>query len=390
MKKILIAALLFILFPLVITGADGKSRTQPIFHVENFGFFDNREVHSPYQFSGTYFGTRLGADGGFQFGNSSVAAGGYVIKDFGQRGLSASDWTLYYRYQGDRFSGAFGSFPRSLLFRELPDVFVDEVIRYYTPNLSGALFQMKTYRYGVPNGYVELYCDWLSRQSYTEREIFEIVSDGEWQFEQLEYYRPHRKWSAGAITSTGGVEHGMGALGYNARLTHFSVRKGVTPDRVYDKLMLNPYATIRYPFFPIREQANGIFTLSTGLMTSFNRDRTDKVWKIPVGWFYDASCFFPLFRTGANMELRHRAYMGKPLMSDYDHYGAQLHRGDPYYRSSEYQRLDASLILVHSDGSHPAPRSQSPYYVDCRVTASLHLLKHYIDYSQQIHVRFFF
>lgn len=393
MKKTLLSALLFALLSAAVTADDGEPVAQSVFHVENFGFFDNREVHSPYQFSGTYFGTRLGADWGFLLGNSSVAAGGYVIKDFGQQGLTASDWTLYYRYQGGRFSGAFGSFPRSLLFRELPDVFVDEVIRYYTPNLGGALFQMKTYKYGVPNGYVELYCDWLSRQSITEREIFEIVSDGEWQFDQFTddlFKVPKRNWSAGATTSTGGVEHGIGALGYNARLTHFSVRKGVTPDRVYDKLMLNPYATIRYPFFLFRDESNGIFTLSAGPMASFNRDRTDHVWKMPIGLLYDASCYFPFFRTGANMELRHRAYMGKPLMSDYDLYGTQLHRGDPYYRSSEYQRLDASFILVHSNDSHPATRSRSSYYVDCRVTASFHLLKDHIDYSQQIHVRLLF
>ena len=360
MKKILIAALLFILFPLVITGADGKSRTQSIFHVENFGFFDNREVHSPYQFSGTYFGTRLGADGGFQFGNSSVAAGGYVIKDFGQRGLSASDWTLYYRYQGDRFSGAFGSFPRSLLFRELPDVFVDEVLRYYTPNLSGALFQMKTYRYGVPNGFVELYCDWLSRQSYTEREIFEIVSDGEWH---------------AALPLT---------FGYNARLTHFSVRKGTTPDRVYDKLMLNPYTTFHHGL------GKGGFSLTAGLMASLNRDRNDKVWKTPIGFLSDARLGLPLFRNGTAIELRDRLYAGQPLMSDYELYGTLLHRGDPYYRSSFYNRTDISLILLHKgfDDSF----STHIYWpsIDCRITASFHYTESILDYSQQIRVRLLF
>ena len=390
MKK----ALVFCLIILFLTAAAyAQSGVKSVFRVENYEFFDNREVHSPYKYSGTYFGTRLGADMGIQFGNSSVALGSYVVKDFGQQGLSAGDWTLYYRYKGNRFAGAFGSFPRSLLARELPDVFVDEAICYYTPNLGGALFQMKTYKYGVPNGYVELYCDWLSRQSITEREIFEIVSDGEWQFDQFTddlFKVPKRNWSAGADTSTGGVVNGIMALGYNARLTHFSVRKGTTPDKVYDKLMLNPYATMRYPFFLFRDDANGIFTLSAGPIASFNRDRTDHVWKMPIGLLCDVSCYFPFFRTGANMELRHRLYKGKPLMSDYELYVAQLHRGDPYYRSSEYQRLDASLILVHSDGSRTAPHSRSSYYVDCRATASFHLLKHYIDYSQQIHVRLFF
>ena len=355
MKKTLLSALLFALLSAAVTADDGEPVAQSVFHVENFGFFDNREVHSPYQFSGTYFGTRLGADWGLQFGNSSVAAGGYVIKDFGQQGLTASDWTLYYRYQGGRFSGAFGSFPRSLLFRELPDVFVDEVIRYYTPNLGGALFQIHS-----QNGFAELYCDWLSRQSYTEREIFEIVSDGEWH-------------AAPPL-----------ALGYNARLTHFSVRKGTTPDRVYDKLMLNPYATFRHGL------GKGGFSLTAGPMASLNRDRNDKVWKTPIGFLGDARLGLPLFRNGTAIELRDRLYAGQPLMSDYEFYGTPLHRGDPYYRSPFYNRTDISLILLHKGFDDSFSTHIHRPSIDCRITASFHYTENALDYSQQIHVRLLF
>ena len=338
MKKIRILAAFLALIPLGVTNAGGKSGDSSFYHVENFGFFDNREVQSPYQFSGTYFGTRLSADWGQRRGNSSLAVGGYIIKDFGQQGLSASDWTLYYRYKGSRFAGTFGSFPRNLLFRELPDVFVDEALRYYTPNLGGALFQYQSQR-----SYVELYCDWLSRQSPVEREIFEIVSDGEW-------YAPNAF-----------------SLGYNLRLTHFSVRKGITPDKVYDKLMLNPYLAYRF----------GCFSCTMGLLTSLNRDRTDKLWKAPWGGLFDAVCEIPLFLSPVGLELRYRGYHGQALMSDYDLYGALLHRGDPYYRSPHYNRADASIRLRTSN-------------VDCRITASFHFTEGVMDNSQQLHVRLSF
>jgi len=305
--------LILLLLPTITTAGDGAQNSRYIHHVESFGFFDNREVQSPHQFSGTYFGTRLSADWGLQLAGSSIAAGGYVVKDFGQRGISASDWTLYYRYEGTRFSGAFGSFPRRLLFRELPDVFVDEALRYYTPNLGGALIQ-----YHSPRASIELYCDWLSRQSPSEREIFEIASDGEWLASSTFH------------------------LGYNARLTHFSVRKGITPDKVYDKLMLNPHLTCSS-----HASSWGYYTLTVGLMASLNRDRTDKVWKSPYGMLCDATLGIPFARSSAAIELRYRGYHGNPLMSDYERYGALL-------------------------------------------TASFHFTEGVVDNSQQIHVRLHF
>lgn len=344
MQKIRFLIPLLLLFPMGSAAADGASGSRYVRHVESFGFFDNREVQSPYQFSGTYFGTRLSADWGLQLAGSTIAAGGYVVKDFGQRGISASDWTLYYRYQGSRFSGAFGSFPRRLLLRELPDVFVDEALRYYTPNLGGALIQYQSRRASI-----ELYCDWLSRQSPTEREIFEIVSEGEWSV-------------SSAVR-----------LGYNARLTHFSVRKGITPDKVYDKLMLNPHLT-----YCGGASSRCYYRLTMGLMASLNRDRTDKVWKSPYGMLCDATLGIPFARSSAVIELRYRGYHGDPLMSDYELYGTLLHRGDPYYRSPHYDRADVSAILLRNS------------HVDCRVTASFHFTEGVMDNSQQIHVRLLF
>jgi hypothetical protein len=343
MKKILTLALLLMLIPAGVTEVFGQQKSQSFYDLDIFGFFDNREVKSPYQFSCTYFGTRLSTDWGLRWGNHSAAAGGYVIKDFGKKGLSASDWTLYYRYNGSSLSGVFGSFPRSLLLRELPDIFVDEALRYYTPNLGGALIQ-----YHAQRAFVELYCDWLSRQSTTEREIFEIVSDGECQVASLFN------------------------LGYNARLTHFSVRKGITPDKVYDKLMLNPYTRFQL--------AGGgcVLNVTAGLMTSLNRDRTDKVWKVPYGALFDAVLSMPLFHSPVGLELRYRGYHGDPLMSDYELYGTLLHRGDPYYRSPHYDRADISAILLRMSN------------VDCRVTASFHFTEGVMDNSQQIHVRLLF
>lgn len=307
------------------------------YQIEDLGFFDNREVHSPYQRSQTLFGTRLGAETGLKRDSSSVMAGYYLIQEFGRGGLADHGWTLYYRYEGTRFSGAFGSFPRRLLQRELPDVFEDDSLRYYVPNRYGALLQY----YGT-SGSAELYCNWRGRQSYTEREIFEIVSDGEW-------FVP--------------VDRQRLVVGYNAELTHFSVRRGKTTDKVYDKVMLNPY-------LGFKAECGGILLdsafVQAGLLVSFNRDRMDKIWKTPCGLLADMHLHKGLWG------IRNRLYVGGCQLNDYEKYGRALHQGDTYYRSGFYDRLDASVRLLHKE------------HVDCSVLASFHFTEGTMDSSQLI------
>ena len=312
-----------------------------VYHVENFGFFDNREVRSPYQHSQTMFGTRLGAELGVRRGPSRVYAGYAVVKEFGRKELANKEWTLYYHYREGGVSGAFGAFPRRLLLRELPEAFIDDSLRYYSPNLYGALIQ-----HTGGNGFVELYCNWRGRQSYTQREIFDIVADGE-------YVIPYTR---SAIST-----------GFNAQLTHFSVRKGKTPDNVYDKIMLNPYTR-----FTLSGSFIDTYSFTTGALLSFNRDRTDNIWKTPAGFMGDASASKGWFT------LANHLYVGSPQFSDYELYGAELHQGDAYYRSSFYDRVDASVSLLNRKNLH------------CSFTASFHFTEGVTDCSQMLYVHILF
>ena len=112
-----------------------------MFEVYDQSFFDNREVRTPNQRSQTLFGSMLSVECGVKFGPHTIMAGVHGIKDFGAEGLTTKDITFYYSYEEGHFAGAFGSFPRRLLRRELPDIFVYDSIRYYTPTLHGALLQ---------------------------------------------------------------------------------------------------------------------------------------------------------------------------------------------------------------------------------------------------------
>lgn len=308
-----------------------------VWGVNNYSFFDNREVHTPYQRSQTLFGSRLGAEVGVQFGSNAIIAGGQAIKDFGDSGIVGGDFTFYYSYERGHISGAFGSFPRERLRRELPDVFVYDSIRYYTPVLHGALIQ-----YTGEHGYAEFYCNWLNKQGVGEREIFELVTDG--RFGHKGYY-----------------------LGWNVQLTHFSVPRPHDGLKVYDKLMTNPH--IGYE--SSRLHWADALSLEAGLLLSLNRDRSDMVWHTPMGFLADVKL------RKCRFELRDRLYTGNPQFTHYDVYGARLHRGDPYYRSSLYNRTDVTFYLLNRVD------------VQCYATASFHYTEGAIDNSQQLILRFF-
>ena len=74
-------------------------------------------------------------------------------------------------------------------------------------------------------------------------------------------------------------------------------------------------------------------------------------------------------------ELRDRLYAGNPQFSDYELYGNQLHRGDPYYRSSVYNRTDVRFYMLN--------RTK----VQCYMGASFHFTEGSLDNSQQVVLR---
>lgn len=316
---------------------ESKEKATIVYNIDNLNFFDNREVRSPYQRSQTLYGSRLGAEIGLQFDESTIMVGAVGVKDFGQSGIQHKDLTLYYHHESEHFSGAFGAFPRSQLKRELPDIFIYDSIRYYTPTLHGTLIQ-----YSNSHGYAEFYCNWLNKQGVNEREIFELVTDG--QFGKKGYH-----------------------FGWNAQLTHFSVPRPSNGLFVYDKLMLNPYIGVEMSDLVWADA----FRMEAGLMLSLNRDRRDMQWKSPMGFLGE----FMIRKW--RFSIRDRLYAGNPQFSDYETFGAQLHRGDPYYRSGLYNRTDISFYLLNKN------------HVQCTVTASFHFTEGSMDNSQLVVLRLY-
>ena len=349
MKKTILLTMLMLLAILPIAAQENLEPSSEQHHLEdenkvgfvlglhNFSFFDNREVKSPYQKSQTLFGAHVGAEVGVQLGANHIMAGALGVKNFGESGWVKETFTFYYYYEEGHFSGALGLFPRERLKTELPNIFLYDSLRYYSPTLNGALIQ-----YTGRNGFAELYCNWLNKQGAYEREIFEIVTKG--QFGSKGFYG-----------------------GWNAQLMHYSVPENSEGIYVYDKIMLHPYAG----FQTSKLKWLDALTVNAGAVLSLNRDRQDREWKTPLGFMGDVKLRKWRF------ELSDHLYWGEKQFSDYQRHGNQLFRGDPYYRSKLYNRTDLTFYLLNKS------------YVQCRVTASVHYTEQKIDNSQQIILHLF-
>lgn len=336
-RSVIIKSICLTVLSLCTIGLYGQNdvKAKFVFGVDNLSFFDNREVKSRYQHSQTIFGSRLGGEVGIEFGPNQILIGALGIKDFGEKEWVKDAFTFYYHYEKGHFSGAFGLFPRQRLKAELPDIFLYDSLRYYSPTINGGLIQ-----YTTNHGYAEIYCNWLSKQGNNKREIFEIVSDG--QFYHKGFYG-----------------------GWNFQLLHYALPSNDTDEHIYDKIMFNPYIgfeTNKVGWFDA-------LILNVGAVLSFNRDRGNMKWKYPVGFLGNVKLRKWRF------ELHNQLYAGEQQFTDYDQHGVSLHRGDPYFQSDLYNRTDFSFYLLNKD------------YIQCRATASMHFTEGEMDNSQQIILR---
>ncbi|MDE6228186.1 MAG: phosphatase PAP2 family protein [Muribaculaceae bacterium] len=280
-------------------------------------FFDNREGNAVHTAAETYFLTRLAPEIGVSFngGEHRVMGGAVYTQPIG------CEWdghvispTLYYRYEGKRFSGSLGMFPRRQLIRRLPEYLVSDSTRYFQNNLRGALLQYQT---GL--GFMEFICDWRGMQTTRRREAFAVILTGE-------YRHP------GGLLRAGGT----------AMLNHLAKVKNAPADQfVVDNMIVNPavgvdFAGLLRPWGNWKE-----LELSVGPLASLTRDRADNRWRRAVGVRAELSARF--WRIG----LRNVAWAGNaPLFPLYGRFGAQLSEGEPFYESSWYNRTEVSALLL--------------------------------------------
>ncbi len=274
------------------------------------GLFDNREFKND-MLPQTIYGMRVMPEVGMDYGSHSFVAGLSKIWEFGSDRCISPDVIMYYRYGGEKWTTYFGSIPRRSLQRQLPDAFLYDSIAFFEPNIGGTVIQ-----YSGRLFQSELYCNWFSRQTYTDREAFRIVWDGY-------------------------LGNGMLGGGWFMAMTHFANTMQHN-HALYEKFQINPYLT-----FDLSKGQASDFRLKAdaGVLFTINNCRAYDFWYNPIGFLGDLQLGWKMF------DIKSTVYAGGPQMQYLDdpEAGLAFHRSDPFYNHSFYNKTELGVVFISDE-----------------------------------------
>ena len=272
------------------------------------GLFDNREYKADMT-PQTIYGIRIMPEVGFDYGKHRIMGGLSKIWEFGSDSIIKPDAICYYSYMGDKWSTSFGFIPRGNLQRQLPDAFLYDSIAFFEPVIGGTLIQ-----YNGKWIQSELYCNWFSRQSDTRREAFRIIWDG--------------------YTGVGRV-----GAGWFASMTHFAKPK--QPGHyIYDKMQLNPYLSVDLSGLIMKDLC---IKAHAGVLLDHTRCRqNESKWYNTSGFLGDVQLRWRF------LDVKHTVYAANSEQAFWNdpEAGLALHRSDPFYKHSSYNRTELGLTFV--------------------------------------------
>ena len=111
-----------------------------------FNFFDNSEGDDSYRNTVTHAALRFTPKLTVTTDDSihSITGGYSGIFEYGKRELGKADVELYYRYRREGLRILFGSFPRRLMYEQMPEYLICDSINYYRPEMAGFDFLYTT------------------------------------------------------------------------------------------------------------------------------------------------------------------------------------------------------------------------------------------------------
>lgn len=305
--------------------------------IDVYSFFDNREFsNNPYMHSHTMTGIRYAPQLGVEKGPHSFYAGVNFLNEFGSPSLNDNkEPVCYYHYDSNPFQFYFGCFSRELLTEDsYPDVFFDDSISYYNPNINGFLLK---YNKSALKG--NFYLDWAGRRSDTVHEAFFIGGDLTYKrksiFVETHFYSYH---FAASNEDLGVRDNLLGDLAFGLDLTSKSS---------FDTLIVK-----------------------AGALGNAERNRD-----LNTGWKSSGGGFVYLDIAYKGLGVKNNFYFGKGIMKDYNEYGSKVYWGNPLYRGDYYDRFDLYYTFVKDD------------IADLRIKFSGHFTEGKLHYGQYLTLR---
>ncbi len=298
-----------------------------------FGYADNREYGASYTEDKTFFGTLISPQLYFKLNQNHTLYGGmHYNKDFGSHKKDKPSFSpiAYYNYTSNSINFAIGFMPRYERLKDIPRVVLADTFMYDHPNLEGMVFQ---YRKG---GFEQrVFIDWLSQQTFTDRERFMAGISG--RYNQGLFYITH-----------------AGILYHNALTSNEAL-----DDHIQDNGVFTASAGLDLSDKTVFDS----LIIDAGAVVGFDRIRTKYEMQITKGFISTQHIGYKKFA------LTNILYLGQ---------AQYLPNGDPFYRRNRYDRLDFSWIPFKSRT------------IEAKFVASFHFSKGKVDNQQAFSVRYNF
>lgn len=270
-----------------------------------FTFFDNTEfAGSAFQIPQTMSGVVLSPEAGLGWDSvHRISAGFHLLHEFGSvKTIGSISPTAYYNYNKGPFRFMMGAFPREYALDRYPRVFFRDSVFYYRPNINGMFWEVRRSK-----DYFNLWLDWSSRQTKTEREAFFVGFSGRYYLGN--FFMQH----------------------YNY-MYHFS---GLLDPSVIEALHDN---ILMFTGGGVDLSGKTIFDrleASAGWVSGMERARADQ-----SGWIKRNGILVEARIAYKSISLMNSYYKGDGLFQFYNDHGNDLYWGDAMYRARTYDRSD--------------------------------------------------
>jgi hypothetical protein len=299
-----------------------------------YNFFENTEfANSTIQIPQTMAGVHLAPEAGLTWNdNHRVSAGFDAMHEYGSdKAVDFFDPIVYYEFTGKRFRFYAGAFPRKSVLDKYPRMFFQDSIQNYRPVVNGIFWE-----YHSGRNYMNVWLDWISRQTYTRREAFFLGWSGRYNF--TVFYGQH--------------------FGYMLHFYH--VKNPQTPEGLRDNILTLTCLGIDLSGRTQFEKLEA----NVGWAVGLERNRNIGTWHRPHGLLSEIKVEYK------GLELYNTYYRGQSQQVFHNDHISELYWGDPMYRTKEYNRSDLSIWFYKSQA------------VNLKMTWSLHFAEQTLYHAQ--------
>jgi len=305
-----------------------------------YNFFDNTEfAHSKLTIPQTMAGVHLSPEIGLKWNdNHHFFAGFDAMHEYGSdKIINYFDPIVYYHFAGEQFRFFAGAFPRKQTLEKYPRIFFQDSINFYRPTVNGVYWE-----YVSDGNYMNVWLDWVSRQTHTKRESFFLGWSGKYNFHL--FYGQHFSYML-----------------HLANVMNPEIREGIH-DNILTLTSLGIDLSSKTNFEQL--EAN------IGWAVGMERDRKIGKWYHPQGFLSEIKIEY------RGLELYNTLYKGQSQQIFRHDHGNDLYWGDPIYHTKTYNRMDCSILFYKSDA------------MNIKFTWSLHFAEQTVYHEQFFNASF--